>query len=189
MLVIDIFNSRRCLLEIGIVNTSVKPVFCSSDACSTDDTFIYEYGLIIDGKIPTKLGQVIHTQSDCGIKLVQSVLSEIHLKNLISFSEKIYTSYFINISVNRKKIIENIILKKDSSTGLFEFGLNSLNCRKKIGLSFGTAEFTDKRDFVRFLQTVVQSIINHKDIEKILTDRKKSREIQKYLLLAESLNF
>lgn len=187
MLVIDIFNSRRGVLELGIVNTSQNACCSGSDTCE-NDVYIYKYGIIVNGKIPNYLGEVIHKQSDCGLKLVESVLSEISTKSLIEFKENIFSRYLINVSINRKKFIEDIIIKKNKS-GAFEFGFNTINGSNKIGIKLGNSEFNDKTSFIEFLHSIFHTINHFDGINSILKERVKEREARDFYLFAQAVGF
>ena len=189
MLVIDIFNSRRGVYQIGIINTSTSPNGCAVDySPNSNDIFVYKYGFIVDGKIPNYIGEVIHKQSDCGLKLVGSVFSDIFSKNLLSFDERVFSKYSIYVSINRKVLIEEILVYKNNS-GVYDIGLNSLSGSKRIVNLLGNTTLIKKDEFPSFLNSIFSNILNFNGLEDLLSKRKKSREVMDFLRLAEAIGF
>jgi hypothetical protein len=186
MLVIDIFNSSSLILEIGIHNTSNCVGNCNSPSFE-DGTYIYEFGIIENGKIKTILGSVVHKQADCGLLLVFSVFKELYRHNLISFNRAIFKKYIIYISINRRKLVEDIIVLFDKNNNIFSFGFKSIYS-KKMDTELGQVVFDNKSLFIQFLFEIFHKILHLEDLKTILDNRIIERDRKDFFDLALAVN-
>lgn len=175
MLVIDMYTKENEIFEIGIINTSVS---INKEDKYKDNIFVYKYGFLKEGRVDKYLGTVEHKYSDGALSLSSKVISKINLKNdLINEC----FDYRITISINRKKVVEEIkFLNKNKNIvfGLMEpFSDKFDNNKYEYKYKIFNLEFIIKKIF---------SVLDKEDTLEKMNKRIKERESKEFFLIFNS---